>query len=87
MDSPSSVDAKESEESYQGVSHQCNTASLWSAIEEGDLDVVLFQKVRILERGFPVRFHADCLLIVVYACEIDAVIAVNLDHVPLGSDE
>ena len=82
-DVPRDIDVEGTEEPNEGMPHERNTATLGRAVEEGNLNAVVLQRLGVLERSFPGRFLVDGLPIVVFDCELGACVTVNFDLVAL----
>lgn len=76
---PSQVNAHETCESHQGVTHQSDTASLRSGAEESDLGLIASELLGVRQHGFPSRGAAR-ILVVLDGGEVSAEASVGLDY-------
>jgi len=67
------------------VAHQSHTASLGSAVEEGNLNLILLKCLSIFEGGSPSGFSIHSLLVVVKDGKLGASIAIDLNFVAVAN--
>lgn len=80
---PRCIDLEGAKETDQGVSHEGYAAALRGTVEEGNLDLVGFERFGVMKRCFPGCVRVDGRFVVFLDCELGASLAVDFDLVAL----